>query len=73
MAKPEKRPAQLCPRCGEEVTEGDPLQACSICRTPFCERCAVIGFGRYFCSSRCRDFFFHGDGEEEEEAEAREE
>jgi len=53
-----------CPNCGEPAEE-DTLRECVICRTLFCPACAVRGYGREFCSTRCRDFFFFGDGEEE--------
>jgi len=43
------------------------LQPCMICRSLFCQYCAVIGYGRAFCSHVCRGFFFFGDGEETEE------
>jgi hypothetical protein len=26
----------------------------------------MFEFGRFFCSHRCGDYFFHGDGEEAE-------
>lgn len=43
----------------------DALRECAICRTLFCPSCAIRGYGREFCSARCRDYFFFGDGEEE--------
>jgi hypothetical protein len=42
------------------------LQECMICRTVFCRQCGVAGYGREFCSARCRACFFFGDGAEEE-------
>lgn len=38
-----------------------------ICRSLFCRRCAVEGYGREFCSDLCRGTFFHGEGDETEE------
>ena len=38
-----------------------------ICRSLFCSDCAVVGYGRMFCSDVCRGFFFFGDGDETEE------
>jgi hypothetical protein len=55
-----------CPQCGEKVSEYS-LQQCSICRSLFCHRCAVSGYGRDFCSSMCREYFFHGDVDDESE------
>jgi len=56
-----------CPVCGSAVPEKI-LHQCMICRRLFCRRCAVEGYGRLFCSTRCRDYFFYGDGEETGEA-----
>jgi len=66
MAQTEKKGEQRCSRC-EESTSDLELQTCMICRSLFCHRCAVIGYGRAFCSDVCRGFFFFGDGEETEE------
>ena len=55
-----------CPVCRETVPEGA-LQECIICRSLFCQRCAVAAYGHVFCSTRCKDYFFYGDGEEFEE------
>jgi len=57
-----------CPNCGRSVDEAD-LEQCVICRKHFCPYCGETGFGRRFCSLRCRDFFFFGEGDEAEEAE----
>ena len=57
-----------CPACERTVPE-ESLLLCMICRSRFCQQCAVIGFGRQFCSSGCRDIFFYGD-EDEDEAES---
>jgi hypothetical protein len=53
-----------CPSCGHEVLSFQ-LRDCSVCRTIFCQHCAVRDFGRDFCSDRCRAMFFFGDGDEE--------
>lgn len=53
-----------CPACGTRVPVGV-LQTCMICRSLFCRRCAVPGYGRSFCSPVCRDYFFHGDGDDD--------
>jgi hypothetical protein len=54
-----------CPVCGLEVPAHD-LQECTICRSVCCEYCVIFDFGRSFCSSRCRGFFFWGDGDQDE-------
>ena len=48
------------------------MKVCIICRGRFCPSCAVAGYGREFCSERCRDYFFFGDAEEEEETDGGE-
>ena len=35
-----------------------------MCGTPVCQRCATFAYGRYFCSTRCGVFFYHGDSDE---------
>ena len=66
MAQKESASRVMCPNCGEPTIELE-LQQCMICRSLFCRRCAVRGYGRNFCSDVCRGVFFHGDGEETEE------
>ena len=56
-----------CPVCRSPVFE-EALKVCVICRRLFCHRCAVQGYGREFCSTRCRDFFFYGEGEDGEDS-----
>lgn len=63
MALKEKASGVECPSCHRMVDERA-LQLCTICRSVFCQRCAVAGYGREFCSERCREFFFHGDDDE---------
>jgi hypothetical protein len=65
MVEKEAAARRTCPGCDRPVAD-DELHACLICRSLFCQRCAVSGFGRQFCSSRCRDTFFYGDGEDDE-------
>lgn len=54
-----------CPSCNQPTELG--LQTCTMCRNQFCHRCAVAGYGREFCSDRCRAMFFHGDGDDLDE------
>lgn len=54
-----------CPLCGLEVPAPE-LEECFICHASFCQYCAVLDYGRKFCSNRCRGFFFWGDGEGDE-------
>ena len=65
MAAKKPKEVERCPLCGQPVAEGD-LQACIICRSLFCQECAVLDYGRQFCTLRCRGFFFYGDGDETE-------
>jgi hypothetical protein len=55
-----------CPNCEMPVRVGV-LLSCMICRSQFCERCSVRGYGRDFCSVTCRDMFFFGDGDDIDE------
>ncbi len=55
-----------CPSCGVRIAEGE-LASCSICHRLLCPYCAVLDFGRTFCSTRCKGFFFWGDDDEEGE------
>lgn len=66
MAQKANKDEQQCSRCGESTSDLE-LRTCMICRSLFCRRCAVSGYGRVFCSEVCRGFFFFGDGEETEE------
>lgn len=58
-----------CPNCHRSVVEDD-LRECVICRSLFCPNCVERGYGREFCSTRCRDYFFFGDMEEMGEEES---
>jgi len=61
----ERDPARRrCPSCGHEILPFQ-LRDCSICRILFCQYCSVPGYGRDFCSDRCRAMFFFGNGDEE--------
>jgi hypothetical protein len=66
MAQKTAPEGQTCPNCGVPVVDLE-LQQCMICRSLFCRRCAVRGYGRDFCSDVCRGVFFHGDGDATEE------
>jgi hypothetical protein len=66
MAKTDRKRDQRCSRCDQSFEDLE-LQVCMICRSLFCQYCAVIGYGRAFCSHVCRGFFFFGDGDETEE------
>ena len=57
---------EICEKCGRGVAVND-LRRCVICRSLFCYRCAVMGYGREFCSVSCSEFFFHGEGDEQDE------
>ena len=61
FANPEEKFVK-CPLCGVQVAESA-IQVCFICKEQCCEFCARLDFGRTFCSTRCRGFFFWGDGE----------
>jgi hypothetical protein len=63
MAKKKPKGDYQCSRCDQSFEDLE-LQACMICRSLFCQYCAVIGYGRAFCSHVCRGFFFYGDGDE---------
>jgi len=66
MVEREASNEELCPGCNHRIQAGE-LRLCIMCRSLFCHRCAVEGYGRTFCSDRCREYFFHGDGEASEE------
>ena len=55
----------ICEQCERDAST-DELRLCMICRSLFCRRCAVMAYGREFCSVSCSEFFFHGDGDDEE-------
>jgi hypothetical protein len=63
MAKKKPKGDYQCSQCDQSFEDLE-LQACMICRSLFCQYCAVIGYGRGFCSHVCRGFFFYGDGDE---------
>ena len=63
---------RVCVGCGdsEELAR---LDACSICRRPFCPDCAHRAAGRKFCSPECaRAYYFSGDPDDDEDAELEE-
>ena len=43
------------------------LVKCHICGHLSCRACATFAYGRYFCSSRCAQYFFHGESDGDEE------
>jgi hypothetical protein len=57
--------ARACCRCGKTALVVR-LEKCAICHKFFCRPCAVRRHGKTFCSRECADFFFFGDGEEED-------
>lgn len=54
-----------CQLCGLSVPESE-LQTCFICKEQYCQYCAKLDFGRTFCSTRCRGFFFWGDRDQDD-------
>jgi hypothetical protein len=54
-----------CPLCGVHIPKSQ-LLSCFICNGICCEYCSKQDFGRTFCSTTCRGFFFWGDGEQDE-------
>jgi hypothetical protein len=63
---PEAEAKVSCSRCGVQVRERE-LEECFVCHVLCCPFCVVHDFGRAFCSSRCRGFFFWGDGEHDDQ------
>lgn len=64
LEAPEEELVQ-CSLCGLRVPASE-LQTCFICKEQYCQYCGKLDFGRTFCSSRCRGFFFWGDGDQDE-------
>ena len=56
----------ICDKCGNEQPTWA-VTKCHICGQHACHKCATFAYGRYFCSSRCAMFFFHAEGEEDEQ------
>ena len=55
-----------CSRC--QVSEEERrLQICPTCKKPFCHECTVIVGGKGFCTRGCGDYFFFGDGDDDED------
>jgi hypothetical protein len=52
-----------CDSCGTEQPIWD-LTKCHMCGKTVCRKCASFAYGRYFCSIRCAQYFFHGEGDE---------
>ncbi len=57
----------VCDTCGAEKPVWE-LTKCHMCGKTTCHTCASFAYGRYFCSSRCAQYFFHGEGDGEGEA-----
>lgn len=55
-----------CSRCGRRAPSVV-INSCPMCFTVVCLKCAHFAYGRYFCSSRCAQYFFHGDAEDEDD------
>ncbi len=58
----------VCDLCAKERPTWA-LTKCPICGHAICQKCATSAYGRYFCSKRCAEFFFHDEGLQEEEGE----
>ena len=54
-----------CAVCGKDFADWA-IVPCVICGRPVCHKCAQLAFGRSFCSQACSEFFFHGEGDDEE-------
>ena len=61
-------PVGVCDLCGKERPSWA-LMRCSICGQMACQKCATFAYGRYFCSKRCADYFFHDEGLAEDDGE----
>lgn len=59
-------PERVCVGCGD-TEEMARLDACTICRKPFCPDCAVRAFGRRFCSTECSHAYYAGESEDDDE------
>lgn len=57
-----------CTRCDASEEEKD-LQFCPTCRKPVCADCLHTTQGKGFCTSGCAMWFFHGEGDTEEDFE----
>ena len=55
----------ICHASDEDKDRWVSLQKCPICFKQVCEGCGEKSMGRLFCSRRCAQAFFFGDGEEE--------
>ena len=55
-----------CSRC--QVSEEERrLESCATCKKPFCHECAYQVGGKEFCAKVCGEFFFFGDGDDEDD------
>ena len=55
-----------CIHC-DATDEELPLQQCPICFKRFCDEHQFLMSGRVFCGSKCAEYFFFADPEEEAE------
>ncbi len=65
---PDFRDAACCV-CGA-VPAAWASKVCPICARTVCVKCGHTAYGRTFCSARCAEFFFHGDGDEDDDRES---
>ena len=65
MLEPKGLECSVCGRRAPSVV----INTCPMCFTVVCHKCATFAYGRSFCSSRCGQFFFHGDAADEDELE----
>ncbi len=54
-----------CDSCGKEQPAWA-VTKCPMCGKYTCTQCGRRLHGRQFCSLRCADFFFRGNGDDEE-------
>lgn len=61
-----RRNVGTCENCHKEQPTWA-LTKCHICGHVSCFKCAAFAYGRFFCSKRCAQYFFHAEGEEDDE------
>ncbi len=54
-----------CIHCEKSFSRFD-LHVCPICHKQSCGGCSVSRGGKHFCSQFCAQYFFYGDGGEDE-------
>ena len=60
------RNVAICDTCGKHQPTWA-VTRCHVCGKTACQKCATFAYGRYFCSKGCAMFFFHAEGEEDDE------